>query len=137
MSARLRQSLAGTAFLLGVLGLCLIFSGRTTSLTSGESAADTASATPSTLAIDITIADGTVDPDQTEIEVPVGQEVILNVTSDIDDELHAHLALDGYALTVWAGQRTTVGFRPRAPGSFVVESHRLGTTIVVLNVRQV
>ncbi len=134
MSARVRQTLAGTAFLLGVLALCLIFSGRTPGR---ESAADTASATSSTLTIDITIAGRTVDPDREEIDVPVGQEVILNVKSDIDDELHAHMGLDGYALTVWAGQQTTGGFRLRAPGSFVVESHRLGKTIVILNVRQV
>ena len=134
MSARFRQTLAGTAFLLGVLALCLIFSGRASS---GESAAGAASATPSTVTVDITIADGTVDPDQEEIEVPVGQAVILNVRSDIDDELHAHMGLDGYALTVWAGQQSTGGFRLRAPGSFVVESHRLGKTIVILNVRQV
>ena len=134
MSARVRQTLAGTAFLLGVLALCLIFSGRTPGR---ESAADTASATSSTLTVDITIAGRTVDPDREEIDVPVGQEVILNVKSDIDDELHAHMGLDGYALTVWAGQQTTGGFRLRAPGSFVVESHRLGKTIVILNVRQV
>ena len=92
---------------------------------------------PSTLTIDITIANGAVDPDRQEIEVPVGQAVILNVKSDIDDELHAHMGLDGYALTVRAGQRTSGGFRLRAPGSFVVESHYLGKTIVILNVRQV
>ena len=134
MSVRFRQTLAGTAFLLGVLALCLIFSGRTSS---GESAAATASARPSTLTVDITIADGTVDPDQEEIEVPVGQAVLLKVKSDVDDELHAHMGLDGYAITVRAGQQSTGGFRLRSLGSFVVESHRLGKTIVILNVRQV
>jgi hypothetical protein len=132
-----RQILAGTAFLFGVLALCLIFSGRTTSPTSGGSAANTTSATPSTLTIDITIAAGTVDPDREQIDVPVGQAVILNVKRDIDDELHAHMGLDGYALTVSASQRTTGGFRMRAPGIFVVESHHVGKTIVILNVRQV
>ena len=78
-----------------------------------------------------------MDPDREEIDVPVGQAVILNVKSDIDDELHAHMGLDGYALTVSAGQRTAGGFRMRAPGSSVVESHHLGKTIVILNVRGV
>jgi hypothetical protein len=63
--------------------------------------------------------------------------VILNAKRDIDDELHAHMGLDGYALTVSASQRTTGGFRMRAPGIFVVESHHVGKTIVILNVRQV
>jgi hypothetical protein len=137
MSARFRQALAGSAFLLGVLALCLIFGGRATSLTSGGSAANTAPATPSTLTIDITIAGGQVDPDREEIDVPVGQAVILNVKSDVDAELHAHMGLDGYALTVSAGQRATGEFRLRAPGSFVVESHELAKTIMTLHVRQV
>jgi hypothetical protein len=136
MSTRFRQALAGTAFLFGLLGLCLIFGGRATSPTSGGSAANTAPATPSTLTIDITIAGGQVDRDRKEIDVPVGQAVILNVKSDIDDELHAHMGLDGYALTVSAGQRATGEFRLRAPGSFVVESHQAATTIVTLHVRQ-
>jgi hypothetical protein len=120
--------------LLGVLGLCLIVSGRTASPTS-RSAANPASATPSTLTIEITIADGNVDPNGEQIQASVGQGVILNVKSDIDEELHAHMGLDSYALTVWGGQPTTAGFRLRAPGSFVVESHHLGKTIVILNVR--
>jgi hypothetical protein len=109
MSVTFRRSLAGTALLLGVLGLCLIVSGRTASLSSG-SAANPASATPSTLAIEITIADGNVDPNGEQIQASVGQAVILNVKSDIDEELHAHMGLDSYALTVWGGQPTSAGF---------------------------
>ena len=134
MSARFRRTLAGTAFLLIVLGLCLIFSGRTTSPTSGGAAANPASTAPSTLTIDITIADGNVDPDGAQIQASVGQEVVLNVKSDIDEELHAHMGLDGYALTVSGGQPTTAGFRLRSPGRFVVESHHLRKTIVILNI---
>jgi hypothetical protein len=65
----------------------------------------------------------------------VGQEVILNVKSDIDEGLHAHMGLDGYALIVWGGQPTTASFRLRGPGNFVVESHQLRKTIVIFNVR--
>ena len=43
--------------------------------------------------------------------------------------------IDGYALRVWGGQTTTAEFRLRGPGSFVVESHRLRKTIVILDVR--
>jgi hypothetical protein len=135
MSARFRQKLIAAAFLLAVLGLCLIFSGRTASPISAGFVTKPASATPSTLTIDITIADGRVDPNGQEIQASVGQQVILNVKSDIDEELHAHMGLDGYALTVWGGQPTTAGFRLRGPGNFVVESHHLRKTIVILNVR--
>jgi hypothetical protein len=45
------------------------------------------------------------------------------------------MGLDGYVLAVYSGQTTTGGFRLRAPGSFLVESHQLGKTMVILNVR--
>ena len=75
-----------------------------------------------------------VDPSGEQLLASVGQGVILNVKSDMDEELHAHVGLDGYVLRVWGGQTTTAGFRLRGPGSFVVESHRLRKTIVILNV---
>jgi hypothetical protein len=112
----------------------VIFSGGSASSTGGGSAASPASATPSAITIDITIADGRAEPNGEEIDASVGQGVILNVASDVDDELHAHMGLDGFGLTVWAGQSTSGGFWLRGPGTFVVESHRLGTTIVILNV---
>jgi len=118
MSVRSRQKLVAAAFLVG-----------------GGSAAKPPSTTPSTLTIDITIADGNVDPSGERIQASVGQGVILNVKSDIDEELHAHVGIDGYALRVWGGQTTTAEFRLRGPGSFVVESHRLRKTIVILDVR--
>jgi hypothetical protein len=135
MSVRFRLTLVCTAFLLGVLALGLVFSGRTTFPANEGPAANPASATPPTITIDITIADGNVDPNEEEIDASVGQGVILNVKSDVDDELHAHMGLDGYALTVWGGQWRSGGFWLRAPGRFVVESHHLGRAIVILNVR--
>ncbi len=135
MSARSRQKLVAAAFLVGVLGLWLILSGRTASPIGGGSAAKPASTPSSTHTIDITIADGNVDPSGEQLQASVGQGVILNVKSDMDEELHAHVGLDGYVLRVWGGQTTTAEFRLRGPGSFVVESHRLRKTIVILNVR--
>jgi len=135
MSVRSRQKLVAAAFLVGVLGLWLIVSGRYGSPMGGGSAAKPLSTASSTLTIDITIADGNVDPSGEQIQASVGQGVILNVKSDIDEELHAHVGLDGYVLRVWGGQTTTAGFRLRGPGSFVVESHRLRKRIVILNVR--
>jgi hypothetical protein len=135
MSIRSRQKLVAAAFLVGVLGLWLIFSGRAASPIGAGSAAKLPSTTSSTLTIDITIADGNVDPSGKQIPASVGQEVTLNVESDIDEELHAHVGLDDYVLRVWGGQTTTARFGLRGPGSFVVESHRLRKTIVILNVR--
>ena len=60
--------------------------------------------------IDITIADGKVSPNGDKVSVKVGQKVVLIVTSDKAEEIHAHTAdADGYALDVPAGKK-----RPQA-----------------------
>jgi hypothetical protein len=64
-----------------------------------------------------------------------GQTVLLNVTSDAADEIHAHTGGDGYELEVFAGQPATGQFTVSDPGSFEVESHHLEKVIVILNVR--
>ncbi len=100
-----------------------------------------ASATPSAdtadrVVVDISIAGGRVTPSGEKVQVAVGQEVQLNVTSDVDDEIHAHTdSADGYALEVKAGVPATGTFRVSSPGSFEVESHDLEKIIVILNVR--
>ena len=86
--------------------------------------------------VDITIADGSVTPSGEKVEVAVGQEVELNVTSDADDEIHAHTDdADGYELEVKAGVPTSGRFTLASAGSFEVESHHLEKIIVILNVR--
>ena len=87
------------------------------------------------LTINIDIAGGKTVPNGKKINVGVGQKVILNVTSDIDDEIHAHLGEKGYELVVRAGRPATGSFTIDSPGSFEVESHHLGKTIVILNAR--
>jgi hypothetical protein len=88
-----------------------------------------------TLTINIEIADGKTVPNGKKINVGVGQKVILNVTSDIDDEIHAHLGEKDYALPVQAGKPAKGSFTLDSPGSFEVESHHLEKTIVILNAR--
>jgi hypothetical protein len=85
--------------------------------------------------IDITIADGQVTPNGKKIDVQVGQQVVLNVTSDEHDEIHAHTGGDGYELEVAPGKKVTGSFTLTSPGSFDVESHHLEKTIVILNAR--
>ena len=86
--------------------------------------------------VDITIADGQVTPNGEKVDVAVGQEVQLNVTSDADDEIHAHTDdAAGYELEVKAGEPATGRFTVASAGSFEVESHHLEKIIVILNVR--
>ncbi|GAA3556985.1 hypothetical protein GCM10022197_10200 [Microlunatus spumicola] len=105
----------------------------------GEAPAQTApgasaSSTLAPLTIPITIANGQVTPNGEKIDAALGQQVVLQVTSDEADEIHAHTGGDGYELEVPAGTPTTGEFTPSQPGSFEVESHHLGKVVVVLNV---
>ena len=87
------------------------------------------------LTINITIANGKTIPNGEKINVRVGQKVILNVTSDTDDEVHAHIGGPGYELLVQAGTPAKGEFTIDSPGSFEVESHHLKKIIVILNAR--
>ena len=85
--------------------------------------------------VEITIADGKVRPNGDKVQVKVGQQVVLNVTSDEHEEIHAHTSEDGYTLEVPAGKKATGSFTLTSPGSYEVEAHHLGKTIVILNAR--
>ena len=98
----------------------------------GPSATASGSAAP--LTIPITIKSGQVDPNGAKITARLGQPVVLQVTSDEADEIHAHTGGDGYELEVPAGTPTTGTFTPTQPGSFEIESHHLEKVIVILNV---
>jgi hypothetical protein len=104
-----------------------------TSASATASAAATEAA--SEVTIDITIAKGQVNPNGKKLDIRVGQQIVLNVTSDEDDEIHAHTPGDGYELEVGAGKKVTGSFTITSPGSYEVESHHLEKTIVILNAR--
>lgn len=87
------------------------------------------------LTINIAIANGKTIPNGEKINIRVGQKVILNVTSDTDDEVHAHIGGPGYELPVQAGTPAKGEFTIDSPGSFEVESHHLEKIIVILNAR--
>ncbi len=93
-----------------------------------------ASSTAAPLTIPITIAGGQVQPNGQKITAALGQKIVLQVTSDEADEIHAHDGGDGYELEVPAGTPTTGEFTPGQPGSFEIESHHLEKVIVILNV---
>jgi len=87
------------------------------------------------LTINVTITKGKTIPSGEKINVRVGQKVILNVISDTDDEIHAHIGGAGYEMQVQAGSPAKGSFTIDSPGSFEVESHHLEKIIVILNAR--
>jgi hypothetical protein len=105
------------------------------------SASATPSPTPSetsaanSVTIDITMADGQVSPNGEKVNVELGQTIVLNVTSDEHDEVHAHTEGDGFELDVPAGKKVSGEFTLNSPGSYEVESHHLEKVIVILNAR--
>jgi hypothetical protein len=111
------------------------------SSSASASASSPASQSPSpseaanAVTIDITISDGQVDPNGKKIDVQRGQTIVLKVTSDEDDEIHAHIGDQGYEFEVKGGKTTRGEFVVSDPGRFEVESHHLEKVIVILNVR--
>ena len=60
---------------------------------------------------------------------------MLNVTSDSDDEVHAHNGGDGYELEVRAGKPARGQFVATGSGRFEIELHELGLVVAILAVR--
>jgi hypothetical protein len=143
----LSMTLSGTVGVGMALSSCTTAQNSPPSVTSSpapatattSSAASSQSATPSPSAnavtIDITISGGKVSPNGRKIDVAVGQKVILNVRSDVDEEIHAHGAGEGYELMVRAGRQATGSFVASDRGRFPVEAHELEKVIAILNVR--
>lgn len=71
--------------------------------------------------ISLTYAGGEVTSGMDRVEVPLGTNVRLTITSDVVDEVHVH----GYELTtaVPAGQAAQLEFLAEQPGVFEVELH--------------
>ena len=116
-----------------VSAVCLLFAGCTsapdgtaapaggTSSAAGGPASGTASGTASpaadALVVRVAEADGEVTPNGQKLEARVGQQVVLDVTSDQDDEIHAHIGGEGYELEVKAGEPATGTFTRRPPAA--------------------
>jgi hypothetical protein len=67
------------------------------------------------------------------VDLPLGETLTLTVTSDHDDELHAH----GFEVEVpvKAGVPTQVNLAAKDPGVFEVELHEPALTLLTVAVR--
>ncbi|MGW5241428.1 hypothetical protein ACWEOW_21035 [Monashia sp. NPDC004114] len=81
----------------------------------------------------VTITGSTVTPAPAQVDVPVGDTLELVVTSDHDDELHAH-GFDQEA-TLKAGVPTTLRLTAKEPGLYEVETHEPPLTLLTVAVR--
>jgi plastocyanin len=138
-----RRTLAG----LGVAVLLLLAacaSGSDSTLTAdsatingGSESAGIASGEPNPAApvveINVSVRDGEVTPKPHRVDVTQGATVRLQVTSDVDDELHVH----GFDVEepLEAGRTTTVELTADQPGVFEVETHETELELLQLEVR--
>ena len=103
----------------------------TTSATSSTPSATTSTTTGRTIAI--TVTGSTVTPAPAQVDLPVGQTLTLVVTSDHDDQLHAH----GFEVEedIKAGVPATIALTGKDPGVYEVELHHPALTLLTVAVR--
>ena len=102
-----------------------------TSVTSSTPSATTSTTTGRSIAI--TVTGSTITPAPTQVDLPVGQTLTLVVTSDHDDQLHAH----GFEVEedIKAGVPATIALTGKDPGVYEVELHHPALTLLTVAVR--
>jgi len=102
-----------------------------TSATSSTPSATTSTSTGRTIAI--TVTGSTITPAPAQVDLPVGQTLTLVVTSDHDDQLHAH----GFEVEedIKAGVPATIALTGKDPGVYEVELHHPALTLLTVAVR--
>jgi hypothetical protein len=80
--------------------------------------------------INVTVANGKVNPSGTSIKVKAGQKVLVTAVSDAPDELHIH----GYdkELALTPGKTASVTFTADMKGTFEIETHESGKLVAKL-----
>jgi hypothetical protein len=98
----------------------------------GSDATTTDPAEP--LTIPVTIKGDTISPNGTRMNAAVNQKIILDVTTDADQEIHVHTGGAGLPIEAKKGHHTYSFSVPR-PGLIEVEVEDLHKTLFQLEVR--
>ena len=91
------------------------------------------SSTGSVKRLEVTVTGTTVTPAPAQVDLPIGSTLELVVTSDHDDELHAH-GFDAET-EIKAGVPATLRLTAKEPGSYEVETHEPALTLLTVAVR--
>lgn len=89
-------------------------------------------ATPTGTVIEVTYAAGELTGVEPRVDVPLGEQVVLRVTSDVAEEIHVH-GYDLYA-DIPAGGTGEVAFTADIPGAYEIELHEIGRPVFQLRV---
>lgn len=128
----MRRPVAVVASVLTVLVLGMTTACSTTSGANSPSSSDGAGASARKV-IKVTFSGGKVTPIAEQVDVNVGQTVILDITADTAGEIHVHSTPEQHV-------EYLVGHTQASLGSFAfptqieVESHTLDKTILILQV---
>ena len=87
-----------------------------------------------TVVVEIAIKQGSIKPQGERVQLTVGQEVTLRVTSDAAEEIHVHSEPER-TFPVKPGEVLEETFSFDQPGQVAVEAHEFGVTVVQLVVR--
>ncbi len=99
----------------------------------GPGGATGVASTGSVRRLEVTVTGTTVTPAPAQVDLPIGSTLELVVTSDHDDELHAH-GFDVEA-TLKAGTPTTLRLTGSETGVYEVETHDPALTLLTVAVR--
>ncbi|WP_406047768.1 cupredoxin domain-containing protein [Kribbella sp. NBC_00889] len=80
--------------------------------------------------INVTVANGKVNPSGASVKAKAGQTVLVTAVSDADEELHIH----GYdkELELTPGKPASVKFTANMKGTFEIETHKSGKLVAKL-----
>lgn len=110
-----------------------VSSSAPTPSTSGTATGGSAATLSNTTVVRVSIRGKNVSPAPGDVNVPLGTTLRLVVTSDHDDQLHAH----GFdvEVTLTAGRPTTLDLRATTPGTYEIETHHPPLTLMHVVVR--
>jgi plastocyanin len=83
--------------------------------------------------VTITEKNGSIAASSDLVQASTGEKIMFMVTTDAADEIHVHSVPD-HEFEVKPGGEQTFTFTVTTPGTIEVESHRLDTTILKLEV---
>ena len=108
-------------------------SATTTGAPATSSPTAPASSAAAARTIDVTVAGTKITPAPETVKLKVGETLVLNVTSDHDDELHAH----GFEVEkeMKAGVPVTMTLTTKTPGVYEVEMHHPALTLMKIQVQ--
>lgn len=117
-----------------LVGALLMSACTTSGTATGGTAATPSTTTPSnTTVVRVSIRGKNVTPAPGDVNIPLGSTLRLIVTSDHNDQLHAHGFDVEVALT--AGRPTTLDLRATTPGTYEIETHHPPLTLMHVVVR--